>query len=109
MNRISDDLADDGSLQPGPFIGEFVAAIRLLNPETIAANLRSRSLVDYPQGLGVPDISVFLDLCAGTFDCAWRAGAPMPLVSTGQAAAVHDGKVYVFGGSLYTPFHVATD
>ena len=61
LNRISDDLADDGRLQPGPFIGEFVTAIRSLSPETIAANLRSRSLVDYPQGLGVPDISVFLE------------------------------------------------
>ena len=78
LNRISDDLADDGRLQPGPFIGEFVTAIRSLSPETIAANLRSRSLVDYPQGLGVPDISVFLDLCAGAFDCPWSAGAPMP-------------------------------
>ena len=54
LNRVSDDLADDGRLQPGPFIREFVAAIRSLSPETIAANLRSRSLVDYPQGLGVP-------------------------------------------------------
>ena len=67
LNRISDDLADDGRLQPGPFIREFVTAIRSLSPETIAANLRSRSLVDYPQGLGVPDISAFLDLCAGHF------------------------------------------
>ena len=99
LNRISDDLADDGRLQPGPFIGEFVTAIRSLSPETIAANLRSRSLVDYPQGLGVPDISVFLDLCAGTFDCPWSAGAPMPRPSTGHATAVHGGKVYVFGGA----------
>ena len=65
LNRVSDDLEDDGRLQPGPFIREFVTAIRSLSPETIATNLRSRSLVDYPQGLGVPDISVFLSLCAG--------------------------------------------
>ena len=32
LNRISDDLADDGRLQPGPFIGEFVTAIRQLEP-----------------------------------------------------------------------------
>ena len=102
LNRISDDLEDDGRLQPGPFIGEFVTAIRSLSPETIAANLRSRSLVDYPQGLGVPDISVFLDLCAGTtFDCPWSAGAPMPWPLSGHATAVHAGKIYVFGG--YSP------
>jgi Kelch motif protein len=99
LNRISDDLADDGKLQPGPFIEEFVTAIRSLSPETIAANLRSRSLVDYPQGLGVPDISVFLSLCAGNFDCPWRAGAPMPSTLAGHATAVHAGKIYVFGGS----------
>ena len=99
LNRISDDLADDGSLQPGPFIEEFVTAIRSLSPEMIAANLRSRSLVDYPQGLGVPDISVFLSLCAGNFDCPWSAGAPMPLTLSGHATAVHAGKIYVFGGS----------
>jgi N-acetylneuraminic acid mutarotase len=98
LNRFSDDLADDGRLQPGPFIREFVTAIRSLSPETIAANLRSRSLVDYPQGLGVPDISVFLNLCAGNFDCPWSAGAPMPLRLAGHATAVHAGKIYVFGG-----------
>ena len=98
LNRISDDLEDDGRLQPGPFIGEFVTAIRSLSPETIATNLRSRSLVDYPQGLGVPDISVFLDLCAGAFDCPWSAGAPMPSALVGHTTAVHAGKIYVFGG-----------
>jgi N-acetylneuraminic acid mutarotase len=98
LNRISDDLADDGRLEAGPFIREFVTAIRSLSPETITANLRSRSLVDYPQGLGVPDISVFLDLCAGTFDCPWSAGAPMPWPLTGHATAVHAGKIYLFGG-----------
>jgi N-acetylneuraminic acid mutarotase len=100
LNRLSDDLADDGRLEPGPFIGEFVSAIRSLSPETIAANLRSRSLVDYPQGLGVPDISVFLQLCAGTGDCPWSAGAPMPSALAGHATAVHGGKVYVFGGTI---------
>ena len=75
LNRVSDDLADDGRLQPGPFIREFVTAIRSLSPETIAANLRSRSLVDYPQGLGVPDISVFLT-CARAPSIV--RGAPAP-------------------------------
>ena len=98
LNRISDDLADDGRLQPGGFIAEFVTAIRSLSPETITANLRSRSLVDYPRGLDVPDISVFLSLCAGTFDCPWSAGAPMPVPLAGHATAVHAGKIYVFGG-----------
>ena len=101
LNRISDDLADDGRLQPGPFIGEFVTAIRSLSPETIAANLRSRSLVDYPQGLGVPDISVFLDLCAGTFDCPWSAGAPMPSAFDWPHHRRARGKIYVFGGALH--------
>jgi N-acetylneuraminic acid mutarotase len=99
LNRISDDLADDGRLRSGPFIEEFVTAIRSLSPETIAANLRSRSLVDYPQGLGVPDISVFLSLCAGNFDCPWGAGAAMPITLSTHATAVHAGKIYVFGGS----------
>ena len=98
LNRLSDDLADDGRLQTGPFVDEFTSAIRSLSPETIAANLRSRSLVDYPQGLGVPDISVFLSLCAGTADCPWSAGAPMPWPSANHATAVHAGKIYVFGG-----------
>jgi len=98
LNRISDDLADDGRLQSGPFVQEFVTAIRSLSPETIAANLRSRSLVDYPQGLGVPDISVFLSLCAGAFDCPWSSGAPMPRPLAGHFNAVHAGKIYVFGG-----------
>jgi len=103
LNRISDDLADDGHLQPGPFIEEFVAAIRSLSPATITANLRSRSLVDYPQGYDVPDISVFLDLCAGAFDCPWSAGAPMPLPLAGHFSAVHAGNIYVFGGSPFYP------
>ena len=98
MNQISDDLADDGRLQPGPFIGEFVPAIRSLSPETIAANLRSRSLVDYPQGLGVPDISVS-STCAPATSIAVERRAPMPAVHEGQAAAVLSGKVYVFGGA----------
>jgi N-acetylneuraminic acid mutarotase len=107
LNRFSDDLADDGRLQPGPFIEDFVTAIRSLSPETIAANLRSRSLVDYPRGLDVPDISVFLSLCAGNFDCPWSAGAPMPLNLSGHATAVHAGKIYVFGGSTQSGPYVS--
>jgi hypothetical protein len=98
LNRFSDDLADDGRLDPSPFIREFVTAIRSLSPTTIATNLRSRSLVDYPQGLGIPDISIFLSLCAGNFDCAWSAGAPMPSPSAGHLTAVLGEKAYVFGG-----------
>ena len=48
------------------FIREFTTALRSLSPDTIAANLRNRAIVDYPAGLDVPDISVFLNLCAGT-------------------------------------------
>jgi N-acetylneuraminic acid mutarotase len=103
LNRLSDDLADDGHLEPGPFIKEFVTAIRSLSPAMIAANLRSRSLVDYPQGLGVPDISVFLRLCAGDFDCPWSATAPMPYRSAMHATAVHDGTIYVIGAGQPTP------
>jgi N-acetylneuraminic acid mutarotase len=99
LNQLSTDFADDGRLQPGPFIREFVTAIRSLSPVTIAANLRSRSLVDHPQGLDVPDISRFLSLCAGNFACPWRAGAPAPQVTFQSATAVYDGKVYVFGGN----------
>ena len=32
LNRISDDLADDGGLQPGPFIGEFIDRDSALEP-----------------------------------------------------------------------------
>jgi hypothetical protein len=105
LNQLSDDLADDGRLRPGTFIVDFVRGVRSLSPETIAANLRSRSLVDYPQGLGVPDISVFLNLCAGNFDCPWRAGASMPRGSRTHGTAAYGGKVYVFGGvkTLLTP------
>ena len=99
LNQLSSDFAADGLLQPGLFIREFVTAIRSLSPATIAANLRSRSLVDYPKGLGVPDISRFLGLCAGNFACAWRAGAPAPGLSYLSAAAVYDGRVYLFGGN----------
>ena len=99
LNQLSDGFADDGRLEPGPFLFDFVTAIRSLSPATIAANLRSRSLVDYPSGLDVPDISVFLSLCSGNFGCAWRAGAPMPDVSRLAAAAAYDGKVYLFGGN----------
>jgi N-acetylneuraminic acid mutarotase len=109
LNEVSDDLADDGELESGPFMADFVTAIRSLSPGTIAANLRSRSLADYPQGLDVPDISMFLSLCAGNFDCAWAAGAPMPRVSRGHAAAEYDGKIYVFGGVTAQPSPTLTD
>jgi hypothetical protein len=101
LNRLSDDLEDDGRLTSGPFIGDFITAIRSLNPQTIANNLRSRSLVDYPQGLGVPDISRFLDVCAGAGDCPWSYGTPMPKVTEQGATAVYDGTIYVIGGAPF--------
>ena len=101
LNRISADLADDGRLQPGPFIGEFVRRDSELEPRDDRGESPLAKLGRLPARPRRARHLGFLDLCAGTFDCPWRAGAPMPLVSTGQAAAVHDGKVYVFGGSPY--------
>jgi N-acetylneuraminic acid mutarotase len=103
LNEIADDLADDGLVQTPDFLDEFVTAVRSLDPQTIIANLRQRSIVDYPAGLDVPDISVFLHLCAGAAECAWRAGAPMPAPVSSAASAVHDGKIYVFGGVSGAP------
>jgi N-acetylneuraminic acid mutarotase len=103
LNEIADDLADDGQVQTPDFLDEFVAAVRSLDPRTIIANLRQRSIVDYPAGLDVPDISAFLNLCAGTSECAWRAGAPMPTPAFSTASAAHDGKIYVFGGVSGAP------
>ena len=99
LNTIADDLADDGQVQTADFLDEFVAAVRSLDPATIIANLRQRSIVDYPTGLDVPDISAFLSLCAGTPECAWRAGAPMPRAARGIAAAAREGKIFLFGGA----------
>jgi len=98
LNTLSADLAADGDIDRPGFVDEFIRAVRSLSPAVIADNLRSRSLVDYPHGLGVPDISVFLNLCAGDAECPWRAGAPMPLKVAEAASAVLNGKVYLFGG-----------
>ena len=98
LNSLSTDLAADGDIDKPGFVDEFIRAVRSLSPTVIADNLRSRSLVDYPHGLGVPDISMFLNLCAGDAECPWRAGAPMPLKVAQPASAVLNGKVYVFGG-----------
>ena len=98
LNQLSDDLADDGLLQTPGFLDEFVAAIRSLSPASIAENLRLRSIVDYPAGLSVPDISVFLNLCAGNFECAWRTAAPMPSPIRSHDSAVFGEKIFVFGG-----------
>ena len=105
LNRLSDDLEDDGRLATPDFIREFTTAIRSLSPEIIAANLRNRAIVDYPAGLDVPDISVFLNLCAGNFECVWRAAAPMPQETESHATAVHEGKVYLFGGNTTADDH----
>ena len=98
LNTLSADLAADGDIDKSGFIDEFIRAVRSLSPAVIADNLRSRSLIDYPQGLGVPDISAFLHLCAGDAECPWRAGAPMPMNVVGRVSAALDGKVYLFGG-----------
>jgi N-acetylneuraminic acid mutarotase len=98
LNRLSDDLADDGDIDEAGFMTDFIRAVRSLSPETIIDHLRSRSLVDYSQGLSVPDISTFLQLCAGDADCAWRAGAPTPTKLVQTSSAALGGKVYYFGG-----------
>ena len=100
LNTLSADLAADGDIDKSGFIDEFIRAVRSLSPAVIADNLRSRSLIDYPQGLGVPDISVFLHLCAGDAACPWRAGAPLPTKAVGGSTAALNGKVYVLGGGF---------
>jgi N-acetylneuraminic acid mutarotase len=99
LNQISDDLRDDGRIERAGFIDDFIDAIRSLSPTEIAANLRRRSIADYPAGLNVPDIARFLNQCAGATECAWSNGAPMPDPSAGFAAAPFGNKVFVFGGT----------
>jgi hypothetical protein len=106
LNTLSADLATDGDIDTVGFVDDFIRAVRSLSPAVIADNLRSRSLVDYPQGLSVPDISAFLSLCAGDSECAWRAGAPMPTKPILPAIAALDGKVYVFGGVFPSMSHM---
>jgi N-acetylneuraminic acid mutarotase len=98
LNRIREDFAADGTVETSGFINEFTRAIRSLSPVEIAHNLRNRSIADYPSGLDVPDISRFLNQCAGTAECAWRSGAPMPQPTRTHATAQFGGKLYVFGG-----------
>jgi len=98
LNKVSEDFAADGTLQTPGFISDFVKAIRSLSPTEITENLRRRSIIDYPSGLDVPNISRFLNQCAGAAECAWRSGAPMPLPSRGHATVEFAGKFYVFGG-----------
>ncbi|WP_116809686.1 Kelch repeat-containing protein [Steroidobacter cummioxidans] len=98
LNQIADDLRDDGVVQRAGFIDDFTDAIRSLSPTEIAANLRRRSIADYPSGLDVPNISRFLNQCAGSAECAWSNGAPMPAPSRGHAAVRFGNKMYVFGG-----------
>lgn len=101
LNQISDDLEDDGEIQQSDFFDDFIDAIRSLSPSAIAENLRRRSIVDYPTGLGVPDISRFLNQCAGATVCPWSNGAPMPAPSRGHAVVQFGANLYAFGG--YTP------
>lgn len=98
LNQISDDLEGDGDIDARNFIRDFARAMRSLSPTQIAANLRNRSIVSYPAGLGVPDISQFLNLCAGTFECPWRGGAPLPEATERAAAVAVGGKIYLIGG-----------
>lgn len=98
LNQISADLRDDGDIDRAGFIDDFTHAIRSLSPTEIAANLRRRSIADYPAGLNVPDISRFLNQCAGAADCIWSYGAPMPAPSSGHASVQFGNKLYVFGG-----------
>ena len=81
--------------------------IRRLSPETIVDNLRGRAIVDYPAGLDVPDISVFLNLCAGNFACPWRGAAPLPKPTDSHSTAAYGGKVYLFGGDTSADDHCA--
>jgi N-acetylneuraminic acid mutarotase len=106
LNQIGDDLRDDGEIQRAGFIDDFTDAIRSLSPTEIAANLRRRSISDYPAGLDVPDISRFLNQCAGAAECAWSNGAPMPTASRGHASVRYGNKLFVFGG--VTPGETAT-
>jgi len=104
LNRVSDDLAGDGDLDTPGFIRGFTTAIRSLSPQVIAENLRRRAIVDYPAGLDVPDISVFLNLCAGNFACPWTGASPMPRGSFNHATTAHGGKVYMFGGVTHRDY-----
>lgn len=99
LNQISVDFGADGLIQQTGFIGELTSALRKLNPIEITNNLIQRSLVDFSEPLDIPDITRFFGLCAGAADCMWSARAPMPLPTRGHASAVHQNKVYVFGGT----------
>jgi N-acetylneuraminic acid mutarotase len=101
LNQLAADLQDDGRLKDTAFIPDFIRAVRMLSPQTIIDNLHSRSLVDYPKGLDVPDISVYLGLCAGELACPWRAGAPVPLM--GGVAVSYGGKVYLMAAATPAP------
>jgi N-acetylneuraminic acid mutarotase len=101
LNQLTDDLEDDGLIQKPTFVNDFIRALRMLSPEVIIENLRKRSIVDYPQGLTVPDISVFLGLCAGDLECPWQAGAPVPL--PGGVAVGYGGKVYLMAATSPAP------
>jgi N-acetylneuraminic acid mutarotase len=97
LNQLAVDLQDDGKIKDTAFMPDFIRAVRGLSPQTIIDNLHSRSLVDYPKGLGVPDISVYLSLCAGELACPWRAGAALPL--EGRAVVAYGSKVYLMAAA----------
>ncbi|MHB8872754.1 MAG: Kelch repeat-containing protein [Myxococcaceae bacterium] len=98
LNLLERDLADDGLIGQAGFLDKLTIALRQLHPDRIAENLANRCAIDHSQPLPIPDISPFFGLCAGTMDCPWRAGAPMPAASRGHGAAAYDGKLYAFGG-----------
>ncbi len=99
LNQISTDFGDDGLIQQTGFIDDLTSALRKLNPLEITENLTQRSLIDFSEPLNIPDITGFFGLCAGAADCMWSAHAPMPVPTRGHASAVHQNKIYIFGGT----------
>ena len=99
LNQIANDFAGDGLIQQTGFIDDLTSALRKLNPNTIAENLRQRSSLDFSEPLDIPDITRFFWLCAGAADCMWSSAAPMPAPTRSHATAVYQNKIYVFGGA----------
>ncbi len=60
INSMADDFTQDGAIK-ADFIDGLIAASRLLNADTITANLKKRSVQAVGEALSVPDIRMFLD------------------------------------------------
>lgn len=99
LNLIAKDFEDDGQIQQTGFTDDLISALRKLNPKAITENLKNRSSIDFSEPLDIPDITVFFGLCAGSANCMWSSGAPMPTPTSGHASAVYNNKIYIFGGS----------